>query len=376
MRIFLPFSVVALACGLLAACSDKSPQETPANTTYPVISPVVLDTFYHVNYVAEINSLKNVEIRSRIKGYIDKIHVDEGQKVRQGQLLFSISDQEYREEVLRANAQLKSAIAEAKSAELALENIKLLVRNNTVSKAEQDIAEAKLAAMQAKVEEATAHEATAKLRLGYTQLKAPFNGVIDRIPYKVGSLIDEGSLLTTLSDNSEVFAYFNVSEKEYLTFVENMKDYTDDANDVGLILANNRPYPHDGNVETIEGEFNSEVGSIAFRARFPNPDRILRHGSSGKVVIRRNLKNALVVPQKSTFELQDRLYVYVLDAQNQVKMKSFVPQLRIPHLYVIESGLSKTDRVVYEGIQNLRDGMSIQPEARSWKQIQADWAKE
>src|SRR5690606_19629638 len=161
---------------------------------------------------------------------------------------------------------LKSAIADAKTAELDYQNVKLLVEKNIVSKSEMEMARAKLAALQAKIEEARSHEASARLRLGFTQIKAPFSGFIDRIPNRAGSLSDEGTLLTTLSDNEEVFAYFNVSEREYLDFVSNAGDDSK-FREVSLILANNEIYPHHGKIETIEAEFDQSTGSIAFRAR-------------------------------------------------------------------------------------------------------------
>lgn len=364
-------------CLCASACKPTNDEQANTPQKFPTTSPIYIDTVNYINYVADIQALKNVEIRARVKGYVEKIHIDEGQKVQQGQILFSISNQEYKEEVLTANAMLKSAIAEAKTAELNLENVKLLVSKNTVSKTEQDMAEAKLDALRAKIEEAKSHKATAELRLAYTEIKAPFDGIIDRIPYKMGSLIDEGSLLTTLSDNKEVFAYFHISEKEYLDFSNGiLQDYTDDDRDVSLILANDMEHPHDGSIETIGGEFDSSVGSITFRARFPNPERILKHGASGKVKIRQNLKKVLVIPQRATFEIQEKIYVFVIDKDNKVKMKGFIPKLRIPHLYVVETGLSISDRIIYEGIQDVKEGMTVVTDMIPQKDIIAELAKE
>jgi len=364
-------------CLFASACASTNDEQVNTPQKFPITSPIYIDTVNYISYVADIQALKNVEIRARVKGYIEKIHIDEGQKVKQGQVLFSISNQEYKEEVLTANAMLKSAIAEAKTAELNLENVKLLVSKSTISKTEQDMAEAKLDALLAKIEEATSHKATAELRLAYTEIKAPFDGIIDRIPYKIGSLIDEGSLLTTLSDNKEIFAYFHISEKEYLDFSNGiLQDYSDDDSDVTLILANDTEHPHDGSIETIGGEFDNSIGSITFRARFPNPERILKHGASGKVKIRQNLKKVLVIPQKATFEIQEKIYVFVIDKDNKVKMKSFVSKLRIPHLYVVEVGLSTSDRIIYEGIQDVKEGMIVTTDMIPQKDIIADLAKE
>ena len=352
----------------ITACSPPNQTKNNSKEKFQVTRPVAIDTVYNQDYVSDIHSIKNVEIRARVKGYIESIHVDEGKTVRKGQVLFRISNQEYKGALLHATAGLKSAIAEAKTAELDLQNVKKLVDKNVVSKTELDMAKAKLDALLARVEEAESEEQSARLKLSYSEIKAPFDGIIDRIPNKIGSLIDEGTLLTTISDNQEVYAYFNVSEKEYLEFASGNKEETN-RNEVSLILANNEEHSHKGYVETIEGEFDNTTGSIAFRARFSNPERILKHGSSGKVRILKKVDKALVIPQKSTFEIQDKIYVYVLDKDNKVQMRSFVPKLRIPHLYILESGLSMNDRIIYEGIQDMKVGMQVEPEMVSLRQI-------
>ncbi|GAB64312.1 putative multidrug efflux pump [Candidatus Jettenia caeni] len=353
---------------LIPACSSEK-EITDNREKYPVTNPVVMDTVYTNDYVADIHSLQHVEIRTRVKGYIEKIHVDEGEIVKDGQILFSLSSQKYEIDLLQAKAMLKSAFADAKAAELDLQNVKMLVEKNIVSKTELKRARSKLDALHAKVNEAKSYVASAELNLSYTAIRAPFNGIIDRIPNKVGSLVDEGTLLTTLSDNKEVFAYFNVSEKEYLDFTTLID--SEKKNDVTLVLANNQIHSSNGCIETVAGTIDKDTGNIAFRACFPNPDLLLKHGSSGKVRVIREEKNALIIPQKATFEIQDKVYVFTVDSSNTVKMKSIVPKLRIPHLYVIESGLSSHDRIVYEGIQLVKEGDKIIPEVISMKQILA-----
>ena len=198
--------------------------------------------------------------------------------------------------------------------------------------------------------------------------------MIDRLHYKAGSLIDAGTLLTTLSDNREVFAYFSVSEREYLDFVSNVSDESR-FREVSLILANNTKHPYRGKIETIEGEIDRATGSIAFRARFPNPDKILKHGATGKVHIVRQLKNVIMIPQKSTFELQDRLYLYVVDSTNMVHMRRIQTGERLPHLYVVKKGVTEKDRFIYEGIQEARDSAIIVPRFVPPHQIFAEMSK-
>jgi RND family efflux transporter MFP subunit len=359
----------------ITGCAITDKNEKKSEEKFQVINPVILDTVYYKEYVADIHSIKNVEIRSRIQGQLEKIHVDEGQSVKKGQLLFRISDHVYKEDLIKAKAVLKNAIAEAKAGELEVLNVKILLEKNIVSKTEMDLAESKLEALKAKIEEAQSHEASAQLKLSLTQIKAPFDGIIDRIPLKMGSLIEEGTFLTSLSDNSEVYSYFNVSENEYLDFVLNPKA-SSEKNEVSLLLSNSTEHSHKGEVETIEGEFDKASGNISFRARFPNPKGILKHGSSGRIRLKKEVKNALIIPQKSTFEVQDKMYVYVIGADNVVKSRSIVSNLRIPHLYVIESGLSANDRILYEGIQNVKEDQTIIPELVSMKQIISQLVKQ
>ncbi|MEA5462096.1 efflux RND transporter periplasmic adaptor subunit, partial [Arcicella sp. LKC2W] len=254
--------------------------------------------------------------------YLDKVFIDEGKNVKQGQVLFSINNPELKEQAIKAGAILRSTITEQKAAEIELNNIKRLVEKNVVSNTELEAAKNKVDMMKAKVEEAQSNESFAKIQLTYTQIKAPFNGIVNRIPNKIGSLIEEGTLLTNISNNGEVFAYFDVSEKEYLNYSSNFKDKNQQSNNVTLILANGEEHPFKGRVETTEGEIDPNTGNIAFRARFNNPEKILKHGASGKVRLLKKYKNALIIPQKATFEVQDRMYVYVIDNNNRVKTKA------------------------------------------------------
>ena len=350
--------------GFQACSSNKT--ETNETETLPVAKPLVLDTAINQEYVADIQASQNVELRSRVKGYLDAMYVDEGKLVKQGQSLFSISNQEYQEELLKAKAVLKNAVAEVKKAELELKNVKILVAKNVVSKSELALAQAKLEALQAKVDEATAFESSAKLNLSYTIIKAPFDGIVNRIPNKVGSLIDEGTLLTTISNNKDMYAYFHVSEKEYLALMK--ENNASQPKTVQLQLADNQKYAYNGIVETVEGEFDKSTGNIAFRARFTNPEQILKHGSSGKILISKQLKNAMIIPQKSTFEVQEKTCVFVVTKDNKIETRSIQTKIRMPHFYVIESGLLADDRFVYEGIQRVKDGDSIVPEIVSLKE--------
>jgi membrane fusion protein (multidrug efflux system) len=327
---------------------------------FPVTQVIRKDTVLFHEYVVDIHAVRNVEIRARVQGYLDFIYVDEGQYVKAGQPLFKINDEEYKAEEAKTKAIVNNAIAEEHAMQLEVERVSILVEKNVISQTELRLAKAKVDMAKAKVEEAKSHLLQANIRYSHTNIKAPFDGVVDRIPFKIGSLINEGHLLTTLFDSKYVYAYFRVSEKEYLKYI---KSHPDDrrSNDVELIQADGNLHTQPGKIETLEGEFDTSTGTIAFRAKFPNPQNILKHGSSGKIRLSNTIENALMVPQKSTFEIQDKTFVFLVGADSIVKVKSFVPGARLSHYYIIESGLSEGDRVVYEGIKDLRDGTKIKP---------------
>lgn len=365
-------TIVIMSIGIaLGGCITKGENNKDKQdlTTFPVVQLALTDTILHKNYVADIQAVRNVEIRARVNGFLNKIYVDEGQQVSQGQLLFSLNDEEFRAELARAKAAYSSALADAKTAQLEQQRVQLLVDKKVIAKTEVEVAAAKVAAANARVEEARSAETNAATRLSYTVIRAPFSGYIDRLPFKTGSLIAEGALLTSVSDISAVYAYFNVSETEYLQHKRN-NNHTQNQ-EVSLVLADGTPYPHEGKIETIESEFEESTGSIAFRAKFPNPGTLLKHGASGKIQLAADLDSTILLPQKAVFEMQDKNYVFVLDKNNQVKMKSFSPGPRLANFYIVQAGLKAGDRVVYEGVRNLREGMQINPAPVSLDSIKA-----
>jgi len=349
-RIAILSGLIALVS--LASCNSKKEEKEVAET-YTVTNPVRIDTSFTKEYVSQIRSIKNIEIRALEKGFLQKIYVDEGQYVKEGQLLFKIMPTMY-------DAEYQKSKAEVKAAEIELQNTRSLSDKNVVSKNEYAVAQARL-------EQARAEMAMAKFHLSATEIRAPFSGTIDRIPKKLGSLIDEGDLLTSLSDNSQMFAYFNVSEPEYLDYQTDIKDRAD--NKVGLLLANGVPLKYKGNVEVVESEFDSETGNIAFRSRFPNPDKLLKNGETGKVLMTVPLKNAVVIPQKATYEIQDKKYVFVVDKNSVVHSQEIKIKGEIPDLYVIESGITDNDKVLLEGVQKVKENDKIQYKAIDAKDV-------
>ena len=312
-----------------------------------------MDTVVTKDYVAQIQSLKNIEIRAQEKGFLEKIFVDEGQYVQAGQTLFRIMPQIYQAELLKAQAEVEQAKIE-------LQNSSTLASNNIVSKNERAMSKAKLDA-------ANAEMRLAQIHLNFTNVKAPFSGYINRIPLKLGSLIDEGDLLTSLSDNTGIYAYFNVSEPEYISYQTHSADRG--ADQVSLLMANGELLPEKGKIANIEGEFDNETGNIAFRAKFPNPDQLLRNGETGKVQMTIPLKNALIIPQKATYEIQDQIYVFVVDKNGKAHSKNIKIAYELPDLYVVSEGLDINDKILLEGVQKVKDDQKVETKFQDPKKV-------
>jgi len=363
-KLLLSVVLISSIFGLLPSCKNKEKQ-SETKEKYIVINPIQADSTYIQEYVADIQSIQNVELRARAKGFIERIYVDEGKPVSKGQLLFTLNASEHRQEILKAKAQLLAAKAELQQVEVELKNAKLLTDNNVVSKSELTLVQSKKDAAQAKIQEANATIQLAELNLGFTEIRAPFSGIIGRIPNKIGALIEEGTLLTTISNNTEMYAYFNVSETDYLKYVtENNKN-----NVVKLKMVNGDILPQTGIIETIDGQIDPKTGNLSFRAKFPNTQQWLKNGSSGKVLVSNMLSNAILVPQQSTFEVQENLYVYVLDKNNVVTQKQVIPQMRIGNMYAIKEGVSSTDKILYDGVQLVKDGDKITPDFKTYTDI-------
>lgn len=350
----------AIALTTLNACTHSHSEEKQSDV-FLVTQAIVADTATYTDYVANIQALQNVEVRARLKGYLEKIYVDEGQTVSKGQVLFSINSKEYNDELAMAKGISKSTVAEVNEANLELKNLRKLADKNIISQTEVELAINKLDAKKAKHEEAQAHISYAQLRVNNTQIRAPFNGTINRIPNKIGSLIDDGTLLTSISENQEVFAYFDVSEKEYLSYMKHLENDSVNSKIVDLVLADGSTHSQKGKIETIEGVIDANTGNIAFRARFKNPNNILKHGASGKVKLRKILNNAIIIPQKATFEIQDKLYVYVVDKNNKIVMRNIESQYRLPNLFLVSKGLQGGETIILEGTQNVKEGVIIKP---------------
>ena len=359
-----PLKVLAFAFPTLfitVSCHTELTQDKTGE--FPVVSPIITDTTVQKEYVAEIVASRKIEIRSRIKGFLEATPVDEGQSVKAGELLFAVSPAEYKNRQKKAAAAASSAKAEQKQAQIEYDNNLNLFEKSVISKSELEMSKAKLDLAKANVDAAVSDQDQADLDLSYTEIRAPYDGEINRIPNKKGSLVDDGTLLTTLTNSDRVYAWFNLSETEYLALQASGGD--EKSKEAELIMADNSVFPMKGVVETSESEIDKTTGNVAFRATFPNPQHILKHGATGKLVLKTQLKQALLIPQKSTFEIQGNVYVFVLKQDNSVEMRKITPFCTLPESYVVGSGLTGQDRIIYEGAQKLKEGEKIIPKGVS-----------
>ena len=313
-----------------------------------VTSPVAKDVISTQNYVCQIHSRNHIEVRALEGGYLEKILVKEGQAVKKDDLLFKILPVLYQ-------AKLDSDVAEAKLAEIELQNTEKLFEQKIVAQPEVALAKAKLAKMQAKVK-------LAEAELNFAEVKAPFDGIVDRQHQQLGSLIEEGQVLTTLSDNNVMWVYFNVPEAHYLEYKAAIDAKSEQDLNLDLMLANHNKFSETGQISAIEADFNNTNGNIAFRADFPNPDGLLRHGQTGTVLLHRTVKNALVIPQRAKFEILAKNYVYVVGEDNIVHQREIVIENEQDDIYLIREGLEAGDKLILEGLRQVRDGDKVEYE--------------
>lgn len=341
-----------LAVPGLSGCGHKAHPHTE-EAVFQTTSPLRSDTEVTREYVCQIRAIQHIELRALESGYLDNIFVDEGQRVHKGQQMFQILPKLYL-------AELRKAQAEVAVAQIEYQNTKRLAEGHVVSTSE-------LALSKAKLDKAHAAQDLAKVHLGFTDIRAPFDGIMNRLLVRRGSVVEDGELLTTISDNSKMWVYFNVNEAEYL-------DYKTQADQGGmppvrLLLANGKPFPALGKVETIEADFNNQTGTIAFRATFANPTGLLRHGETGKVLLTTALHSALILPQKATFDVMDKKYVFVLDQAGVVRSRQITIAHELPQVYVIASGLSERDTVLLDGLRKVKDGDKIATTFLSPKEV-------
>ncbi len=364
-----------LASMALQSCNHTAATTADVKTAAPDLPVISISNRPFTSfreYTASLEGSSDIEIRPQVSGYIEQIYADEGAFVKKGQLLFKINDLPYKEALNSAKAALAIAKANEASAAINVGKLQPLVANNVISPIQLKTAQANYDAVSATVAQAKAQVGNADINLSYSLIKAPVDGYIGRIHYKTGSLVGPTSVdqLTNISKVLDMRAYFSMSETAFLQFKtdypgKTIEEKIKNLPPVELILADNSVYPVKGRVEIVAGQFGNGTGSIPFRASFPNPGGVLRSGSTGRIRITIQQAAGLVIPQESTFELQDKIFVYQLMDSNKVKTKGIQVAGRSGNYYLVSGGLSAGDRIVYSGIDNLNDGGVIQPSPMS-----------
>lgn len=379
--------MLALACLTFAGCetavesqevhasphadahgAESHDEEAHSESGHPkhkliVTTPVKKDVISTQQYVCQIHSCQHIEVRALEGGYLEEIRVKEGQAVKKGELMFKIYPPLYK-------ARLDAEIAEAKRIEIELQNAENLNKKGIVSPQE-------LAIKRAELNKANAKVALAETELNFTDVKAPFDGIVDRQRSQQGSLIEEGDVLTTFSDNSLMWVYFNVPEARYLEYKEELdKDNADGTGEhhlqIELKLANGQIFPQQGEIGAIEADFNNTTGNIAFRADFPNPTSLLRNGQTGTILIHRMLKDVIVIPQRATFEILAQRYAYVVDKDNVVHQRDIEIDSEQEDIFVLKDGLKEGEKIILEGIRQVRDGDKVEYEFRDPSEVLAN----
>lgn len=374
---------LAVALGTLASCSKKA-EEAPAQEA-PAVEVMTVEkanSDLESNYPAIIRGKTDVQIRPQVSGTILRVCVDEGQRVHKGQLLFELDPVPFQAAVNQARANVTAAQAALNSANTNERNQKMLYDKGIIAKSAWDAAVDNQAQARAQVAAAQAGLVSAQKNLSFTRVTAPSDGVVGTIPNREGSLASPSSAqpLTTISDNSQVYAYFSLTEKELLELTDNGKYSLDERVGnmplVKLRLANGELYPLEGRVATVSGVIDNATGAASVRALFDNNNGMLRSGSTGSVVIPRNDENVIVIPQKATYELQDKVFVYVVDDKNNTASRPIeILDLNNGQDYVVLSGLEPGERIVVEGVgTSVRDKMPIKPVTAEEKAAQAQQA--
>ncbi len=348
---------------LLSACGD--PEQTGYKTQeidVDFIEVKPASAVLEKKYPGVMEGTVNVEVKAQVSGYLDEIYVKEGDYVKKGQSLFRIKGDVFQEQVNNSEAALKSASSAEESARIELEKIKPLVEGKVYSELQLQTAEANYAAAKAQVAQAKAALGSSRINAAFSLIKAPVSGYIGRIPNRIGNLVSPADLtpLTSLSEIDQVLVYFSLSEPDFMAY---MKDSREDKsmNTVELITADGSLYSHKGVVEIASGNIDRTTGSIPLKAVFPNPDKLLRSGGMGKVVLKKIHDNALSIPMSSVKDIQNKFFVFVLSDSNTVAMRAIEINGRSGINYIVQSGLSNGEQIALNRIDVLTDKMVVKP---------------
>ncbi|MDE6207950.1 MAG: efflux RND transporter periplasmic adaptor subunit [Muribaculaceae bacterium] len=369
----------------ITSCGDKGQGAGQAGPMAPQVAVLTVEPStaeYQSTFPATLRGKTDIDIRPQVSGFITKVHVDEGQHVRKGQTLFTIDQVQFQAAVDQAQANVNSAASAVSTAEITEQNKRMLLDKNIISHTEWQMAANQLAQAKAALAQAQAALTTARKNLSYTTVTAPSDGVVGTIPNREGSLASPTSAqpLTTISDNSEVYAYFSMGEKELLELTDGGRSSVDKGvaamPAVKLQLADGTIYPYEGKVATVSGVIDNSTGAASARALFPNPSGMLRSGNTGQIVVPHATEGALIIPQRATYELQDLRYVYTLNDSNYtVPTQITVQPYNDGQTFVVTSGLNAGDRIVTEGVgTTVRANIPVTPKTAAPAAVPAESA--
>ena len=367
-----PVGMLVTAATAMSLVSCGSKQQQQMQMPAPQIATITVGygtSDVESGYPATLKGKTDIDIRPQVTGFITKVCVDEGQQVHKGQVLFQLDPVQFQAAVESAEAQVRLAETSLATAQLTADNQRKLFDKNIISEYEWQLAANSLAQAKSQLSAAKAQLVSAKKNLAYTVVTAPSNGVIGSIPNREGSLASPSSAqpLTTVSDNSQIYAYFSLNEKDILKLAQNgaksLNSSVSQMPEVSLRLANGEIYPEKGKVATVSGVIDNTTGAATVRALFENKSGMLRSGSTGMVLIPQSTDSVLLIPQKATFEMQDRKFVYVVNDSNIVSTQPItVSPVTDGKNFVVLSGLQPGQRIAVEGIgTKVRDGITIVP---------------
>ncbi len=355
-----------MLCLALVGCGNKM-QIPEASNEYAVVSVQTSEATLSTSYPATIKGVQDIEIRPKVSGFITKLCVDEGDFVRKGQTLFLIDRVQYEAAVKSAEAAVRVAQSTVNTQELTVKNKRQLHDKKIISDYDMEMAENQLASDKAQLAQARAQLVDARNNLSYCTVTSPSDGVIGTIPYRVGSLVSSSTAeaLTTVSDISKMYVYFSMTEKQMLEFTRDkggIKEAVSTMPAVQLQLADGTLYGESGKISAVSGVIDMETGSVSMRATFANASKILRSGGTGSILIPTHVSSAILVPQKATYEIQDKKFVYVVGKDSKVKSTEIKTLVQNDGTnYVVTGGLKVGDRIVVDGVNTLKDGMVIKP---------------
>lgn len=363
----LSLLAIAAAATVLVSCGNKGGRPNFGDNEFPVQEVTTVSASMQTTYPATIKGIHDVEIRPKVSGFLVQINVHEGQTVSAGQTLFVIDNATYQAAVRQAQAAVNTATAQLNTAKLTYDNAQKLFANNVIGSYELESSRNAYESAQAQLAQAKASLASARETLSFCYIKSPASGVIGNIPFKVGTLVSASTqqALTTVSDISSMEVYFSMTEKDILSMTKTSGSAQEALKEfpaVKLQLADGTTYNEEGRVTKMSGVIDAATGSVQLIADFTNPQRLLKSGGSGAIIIPRSNKSAIVIPQTVVSEVQNKKFVYLLGKDNKVKYSEITVEPQTDgNNYVVTSGLKVGDKYVTNGITKLNDGMEIVP---------------